>query len=297
MIKNRIIPKKLYEKKAFFHNDNFPIAIVRQDPHPEVIKHKHQFSELIVVTKGCAIHLIDNKKYPVAAGDVFVITGNRDHQYLELNNLCLINILYDEKDLPIDSWDTKELPGYRALFNLEPEYRQSHNFESKLRISGGDLDKAVQLIDMIDIELLGRKPGFKLYAMGGFMQLLAHLSRCYSKLETPESISLLRIAEAINYLEDNFQEDVDFDKLASIAYLSRRQFQRIFLNCMHITAQDYLINLRLDFACGLLKNSAQSITNCALDSGFKDSNYFTKIFKKRKGITPKEFRRLENKNI
>lgn len=280
----------ILNKNIFFHTDNFPIVVEARSPQLKFEAHSHNFSELVIITNGTAIHSIDNRKYPISVGDVFIINANKTHEYLELNKLTLINILYDPIDLDLINWDIKELPGFRALFSLEPAYRQSHKFESKLKLFGAELRKTVNFTIQLEQELKNREAGFKVFSKAIFMQLLTHLARCYNTIKTPESIALLRIASAINYLEQNFTNDINFIKLAEIAFLSQRQFQRIFLKCMGKTALEYTTHLRLNFASSMLLTTEISISNIALDAGFKDSNYFTKVFKKYKGITPKNYR-------
>ena len=59
----------------------------------------------------------------------------------------------------------------------------------------------------------------------------------------------------------------------------------------------YLLNVRLNHASTLLRTTDASITDIAFDSGFRDSNYFSMIFHRQFGMTPREFRNRDKKGI
>ena len=78
----------------WFHPDGFPLAVERRDPQEAFGPHTHEFSEIVIVTGGRALHVTDRESWPICAGDVFVIGGARVHEYRDLENLRLINVLF-----------------------------------------------------------------------------------------------------------------------------------------------------------------------------------------------------------
>lgn len=277
--------------EEFFIYDNFPLVVARRDPQPVFPRHRHQFFELVIVTRGTAVHEINNVQFPITVGDVFILNDKYEHEFCDIKNLSLVNIIFDPVRLGVDNWMSDDLPGFKALLYLEPEYRYAHRFQSRLRIFGKDFQKALDLVDELDAELLKAEPGFKLVASTIFMHLLYQLARCYSHSEAPQSMILLRIANAMNYLDKHFQEEVRFEKLAKIANMSMRNFQRTFQKAMGCSARDHLLNLRLQHAAKLMENPGTQISEIAFAAGFTDSNYFTKQFKKKFKTTPRAFRR------
>ena len=277
--------------EEFFINDNFPLVVARRDPQPVFPKHKHQFFELIIVTRGSAMHTINDMTFPITVGDVFVLNDKYEHEFCDIRDLSLINIIFDPERLGVKTWMTDDLPGFKALLYLEPEYRRVHRFESRLRIFGKDFQKAVDLVDELDTELNKAEPGFKLVSITIFMHLLYLLARCYGRSDSPPSQLLLRIADAMNYLDKHFRENIRFEKLAKIAGMSMRNFQRFFMKAMGCSAREHLLNMRLQEAAKLLQDPHAPISEIAFASGFTDSNYFTKQFKKKYKTTPREYRR------
>lgn len=272
---------------------DFFITVARRDPQPEYPRHTHEFSELVIITKGHGSQIIDDHVFPVSVGDVFVISGKHEHEFINMDNLSLVNVMFDPENPALKSLDTSDLPGFRSLCFLEPKHRKSHKFESRLQLSWDDLKKAGHLVDELEHELLKIRPGFKAIATALLVELLIHLSRCYSKSRKPEALSLLRIADAINYLESHYAEKINFTKLAKSAGMSPRSFQRAFLLATGTSAKNYLITTRLKHAVELLKHHGFSVSESAYASGFKDSNYFTRIFKKYMHRSPKHFRSKE----
>lgn len=122
------------------------------------------------------------------------------------------------------------------------------------------------------------------------MQIAIMLSRAYSATPTEESLDLLRIGDAIAYIETNYSEKITLEKLARKAYLSPRQFSRIFKKSTDRSPIDHLMYVRCLKAAELLKRTDRSITEISFACGFSDSNYFTRCFRKLLNQTPSQYR-------
>ena len=221
---------------------------------------------------------------------MFVISGSRPHNYQNTGGLHLINLLFDLNDLQMQTSDLLSLPGYHVLFNLEPVWRQRHQFKSRLHLTPKDLSVATGLIDQMDTELKQRQPGFRFLVTSLFMQFIGFLARCYGLSKNPDSRALLRIAEAISHLEMHYTEEISLDHLADIACMSKRSFIRTFHAAMGTAPIAYLIQLRVNHAAVLLRTTDADITDIAFRVGFQDSNYFTRQFRKLLGIPPRHYR-------
>jgi AraC family transcriptional regulator len=79
-------------------------------------------------------------------------------------------------------------------------------------------------------------------------------------------------------------------ELASTARMSRYQLSRMFRKHVGTCLRDYVRDVRLERACALLATSRQSITTTAIECGFYDLSHFDRIFRRRFGMTPREFR-------
>jgi len=278
------------KKRDFFEDPSLPLQIYIRDPQPDFPMHCHGFDELVIILKGTAMHVINEQEFPVKAGDVFVIAQNQEHQYQNMHGLALVNILFDSNALMMDQWDIHALPGFHALFSLEPAFRTQHNFRSRLQLSECQLNHVNEMTQELTQETKQRNPGYRVMAKGLFMQLAVQLSRDYSEKPTEESIDLLRIGDAIAHIETHYTEKVSLDDLAKMSHLSMRHFTRVFQKCVGRPPIDHLMHVRCQKATELLKGTDLPITHIAFDCGFTDSNYFTRCFRKIMQQTPKQYR-------
>ncbi len=274
----------------------FPLSVERREPQPAFPRHKHEFSEVVIVTGGSGLHVTGPESWRISAGDAFVIGGTRIHEYQDLQNLSLINILFDPERLKLQPVDLPAVPGYHALFTLEPARSRRSQFKSRLRLSPGELAAVLGLVDELQVELTVRKPGFGFMAMALFMQIVCQLSRCYSRTKSADSMALLRCAEAIAHLESHFSEPLNLDRLAAIAHMSKRSFIRSFHAATGNSPIARLIQLRVRQATRLLSQTDASITEIAFKAGFNDSNYFARQFHKLTGLTPRAFRQQQRRD-
>ncbi|EMI15946.1 L-rhamnose operon transcriptional activator [Rhodopirellula maiorica SM1] len=281
---------QVLKKQDWFHQDGFPIVVERRDPQQPFGLHSHEFSEIVIITGGKGEHITGEDTYELATGDTFVIGPTRPHDYLNMDQLRLINVLFDADDLPMTLNDLPSLPGYHALFTLEPAWRKRHGFNSRLQLSPPELVHAITLVDQLDQELSTRGSGFGVMATTTFLQLATFLSRCYSKSRNPQSKSLLRIAEAISLIERHYADPITLDELVEISGMSRRNFLRAFEATMGCPPIAYLIRLRVRQACKLLSQTDKTITEIALAVGFSDSNYFSRQFRTLMNSSPRKYR-------
>lgn len=277
-------------KQDFFEDPSIPLQVYIRDPQPEFPRHSHGFDELVIILKGTAMHVIDEQNFPVKAGDVFVISQNHEHQYVDMHGLALANILFDSDSLMMEQWDIRALPGFHALFSLEPAFRTQHNFRSRLQLSDSQLNQINTIVRDLTLETENRNPGYRVMAKGLFMQLAVALSRAYSSTPNEESIDLLRIGDAIAHIETHYAQKISLDELARKSYLSQRHFSRVFAESVGRPPIDHLMYVRCQKAAELLKGTERTITDIAFDCGFSDSNYFTRCFKKTLEMTPKQYR-------
>ena len=282
--------KRVLKIDEWFHPDGFPISVERREPQELFEPHAHEFAELVIVTGGKCLHVTANDSWELTAGDVFVIGGPREHEYRDLVELRLINILYQPNQLKMGLMDLPSVAGYHALFTLEPSWRTRQPTQGKLHLNNKNLAQVVELVDRLEIELKAREPGFGFMATAAFMQIIGWLSRCYGRSPSPDGRALLRIGEAISHLERNIHREVNLEELASIAHMSQRSFLRVFQSATGTSPLAWVIAQRINRACHLLRHTDRRVTEVAFDVGFNDSNYFSRQFRKIAGLSPRDYR-------
>jgi len=268
-----------------------PLKIVRREPQIPYPLHTHSFAELVIILSGTGHHRVAGQLLPIAAGDVFIILGNRAHGYEDLNELHLVNLFFDPAILETRTYDLSRLPGFHALFTLEPQWRGEGDVSSHLKLDSTRLDKAMNLIERIEDEIKCKEDGYRYMAVVHFMRLAGELSRWYSGAQHPGARRLTRIGAAIGYLEQHLDEAVTLDELTGLADLSASTLNRAFRRAVGLPPLAYHLRLRIRRAGDLLRTTDLSVTEVAGLTGFDDANYFARQFRSVIGLSPSAYRK------
>lgn len=97
----------------------------------------------------------------------------------------------------------------------------------------------------------------------------------------------------VTYIKDNLTKmDISVDLLAKKACMSTSHFHKKFKNTLGISPIDYINSEKIKFSKKLIKESKDfRMSEIAFKSGFNNSSYFNRIFKKMELITPQEFKK------
>jgi two-component system response regulator YesN len=98
--------------------------------------------------------------------------------------------------------------------------------------------------------------------------------------------------EAKKYIEKHYAENLTLEDLASYMEISPHYFSKLFKGKFQITFIDYLTDIRVGKAKKDLLGSNKSLKEISIDIGYKDPNYFSRVFKKKTGKSPTEYREL-----
>ena|ERR1700733_1685293 len=101
-----------------------------------------------------------------------------------------------------------------------------------------------------------------------------------------------RIVTAKLYIDGNFKDPIDLDRLAREACLSRYHFHRLFTRIYRITPHQYLTRKRIDYARLCLAGANLTVTEICNDVGFGSIGSFSTLFKKEIGQAPSNYRTL-----
>ena len=163
------------------------------------------------------------------------------------------------------------------------------------------LQAIMKVYGMLDT-LSSVKDGF--YAVQQFLTILYELSRCenartlasssYAKV-TVEDDDSRRILKVKNFISKNYMDELRLPELASLAGMSSSAFSRFFKLHTGRNISEYIIDLRLGYAARMLVDTAKSISEIGFDCGFNNLSNFNRIFKKKKGCSPSEFRESYHK--
>ena len=98
------------------------------------------------------------------------------------------------------------------------------------------------------------------------------------------------IKKAIRYISQNFSRNLTLDEVADHVHLNPAYFSTLFKQSIGSSFKEYLNMVRIEESKRLLSNTDYSIIDISLATGFEDQSYFSKVFKKYTGLTPKQYR-------
>lgn len=275
----------------YFRIPELPVSVLTMAEQKSMDIHRHEFAELAIVTAGAGDHLTEQGSYPISSGDVFFIPPELPHGYAHAQGLRLVNVLFLPNRLPEPGTELSAMPGWRALFELEPKYRDVHGAAGHLRLPPDELNRVMALTRALESECRAYAAGSTTLVAALFQQLLVMLARSYVPNAAEAGRRLLAVEKVIDHIDQNYMEELSLDALAHMAGMSLSTFKRSFRSVTGTSPIDYLMQTRLTRACHLLRTSEINITDAALSSGFNDSNYFARVFRQRMGTTPREWRR------
>ncbi|MGZ7442050.1 response regulator transcription factor [Paenibacillus sp. TH7-28] len=116
------------------------------------------------------------------------------------------------------------------------------------------------------------------------------MSRLAEVLSRQQARDKSTFADIVKYIEQNYQSDLSLQDIASRFYVSREYVSRKFKQDYGINFSDYLGKYRIDKAKLLMLNPHLKLQDIAEMVGFHDVKYFSKVFKKQVGLSPREYR-------
>ena len=185
--------------------------------------------------------------------------------------------------------------GEDSLFGRNPFFSMRKMLNEARKGLCFPLSAIMKVYGMLDT-LSTIKDGF--YAVQQFLSILYELSRCsgartlatssYAKIAVEDDSR--RILKVKNYISKNYMDEMRLATLASIAGMSPSAFSRFFKLHTGRNLTDYIIDMRLGYAARMLVDTARSISEISFACGFNNLSNFNRIFKRKKGCSPSEFR-------
>ncbi|AIX73741.1 MAG: HTH-type transcriptional activator RhaS [Mixta calida] len=259
----------------FFPDGDLPVAVEPRAPQGVFPEHHHDFHEIVLVEQGAGIHIFNGQPQSLCGGCVCFVRDHDRHLYEQTENLYLTNVLW------------RGPQAFRFLAGLQDLLPQEHDgrYPSHWRISNRVMAQAKTLVAQLQEPDGGDATEQRVRQELTFMQLLVLLRQgCREQESDAQEARLLRL---LDWLNEHYSEDVDWDALADRFSLSLRTLHRQLKQQTGSTPQRYLNRLRLLQARHLLRHSDMRITDIAFQCGFGDSNHFSTLFRREFGCAPR----------
>ena len=159
----------------------------------------------------------------------------------------------------------------------------------------------MKVYNMLDV-LASEPDGFEqfqhllqiLYVLSNDAQARVLASSSFARVEqSPESRRVRKVQE---YVNAHYSEEIRLEECAGMAGMSPSAFSRFFKQHTGRTVMDYLIDIRIGNAARLLVDTTEAVSEICWQCGFNNLSNFNRIFKAKRGYTPRDFRTLFKKN-
>ncbi|HEY1846983.1 MAG TPA: HTH-type transcriptional activator RhaR [Buttiauxella sp.] len=267
-------------KTDFFASPAQPVAVADRYPQNVFAEHTHDFCELVLVWRGNGLHVLNDRPYRITCGDLFYIRAEDRHRYESVNDLVLHNIIYCPERLQLNvGWD--ELLRHPPASGKDPRWRLSSQGMAQARQIIGQLEHESPKQDALSLCLVESL----------FLQLCIVLHRHrYQPMDAagPEGGETLDVLLAA--LGKSLEAAFDLQTFCQRHQVAERHVRQLFRQQTGMSINQYLRQLRICQAQDLLRHSEMLIGDVATRCGFEDSNYFSVVFTKETGMTPRMWR-------
>ncbi len=246
--------------------------------------HCHGCIELFYVESGACRFLIDDCIQDLHAGDFILVPPMALHYTRYVFGPCRRTVvLFSLPDVPEDVRRTMPRSGRffaeTAVFHVPEAYR----------------DPVRRCLQQMAAEDKSRDGRSSLLLRAYLQELLLLCGRlCLFPSEQVGDIhtSDQQIIQAASYISANYMNPLTTAEVARAVGFSPNYLSRRFRSAAGIGLHEYIVFVRLHHAAQELLSTADSITDIALRCGFSDSNYFKDSFKKKYGVTPRNYRKI-----
>ncbi|MDE6131559.1 MAG: AraC family transcriptional regulator, partial [Muribaculaceae bacterium] len=159
-------------------------------------------------------------------------------------------------------------------FGLETIMRVYGHLDNITKMEAG-FDRMIQLVMML--HELAESDDYRVLSSSSFTN-------------APACTDSRRVRKVQQYIQEHFKEEIRLQELANLVGMSPTAFSRFFKLRTGRSISDYMIDIRLGIATRLLVDSTMSVAEICYDCGFNNVSHFNRIFRRKKGCSPREFR-------
>jgi AraC-like DNA-binding protein len=247
--------------------------------------HYHPELELTLITQGRGTRFVGDSIRPYSAIDLILVSENLPHHWVSMADPEIPHqeayIFQFKKDLFLD------FPECTPIQQLFQKARQGLHFQNpssaiveQIKVFG-ELSPIAQLGSLLDIfQRLIQHNNQNTLATAGFLQRF-HTAGAQNK-----------IADTTNYILEHLDQKLTVDHMAKYTHMVPQSFCRWFKKHAGHSFTSFLNQSRVQQACQLLINTDDNIQAIAFDCGFESISHFNRTFKKIKGVSPSNYRKL-----
>ena len=249
--------------------------------------HAHTFFELVYVLHGTAIHYWEQDAVPLRAGDYFIIDPGSEHRYQNTKELEIVNCLFLPEYIDRALVDCPSLAA--LLSNQAVRFGVPVDIHVADRILH-DSDQTVgRLIRKMEQEYEKKDIGYMEQLRCYLTQILVCAVRTTVE-RSMEKVQHSITGDIANYLQQNYAQPLSLEAIAKQFGYTPQYLSSMFRKDTGMTLQVFLQRLRVEEACRLMEQTDVNLAGIAQSVGYTDPKHFSKIFRRHKNLSVKEYR-------
>lgn len=248
--------------------------------------HYHPYYEIGYLVTGTRKSFVDHTVYMLSEGDLHIIRKNAIHRSLAAKpgGWNGITCFFSEDYL-------------KPLYNTYGEEKINAIIDKQIWHFEGKVKRQLETFLHSMISTYRRPSTYIHREQQIFIEML--FIQLLKRAETGEKLPFIAqdienhtMQQAAKYISSHFDKELTLGEVAAKFDMSPSYFSKRFKAITGFSFKEYLIMIRIKEACALLIQSNIPITEIALKCGFSDSNYFGDAFKKVKGVSPRNYRKV-----
>lgn len=282
------------EYSPFKLNENFPVSDLGEQYYTLTEKqisslHIHDCFEIGYCYNGDGIFIVDDKIMQFSEGDACIIFKNQFHKAQSSND---------------SQWDFVYINLEKLLINISPSNLSeisnilNSGFDFINILKSNDNSELITLIKNIIDEIRFKNFGYESIVRGLTLALIYKMGRLInidnSHINKDLSDNIIRVLPAIEYISQNYMNDIYIKNLADICNMSLTNFRRYFSNSLNVSPLDYITKIRIQTASILLSSTQSSILDISQRVGYSSLSSFNRHFKSIQGVCPKDWRKKQS---
>ena len=268
---------------------SFPLACYyrRLDDDP-VSWHYHAEFEIIIKISGEVSVLVPEKAIHLTSSSVCFLNSGELHSMAspsDGNNL-LHSLVFSPRLIGGSSESVFYLKYIKPLV------------DSAMRCAVLEDGEAYDLIESVYKECLAETSGYEMRVrnlLSTFLLKLLSLSAFKASSQSESEIrNEKRIKQMLSFIQERASSAIEVEDIAGSASISRRECLRCFRQTLGTTPSKYLSDYRLEKAAEMLRSTKLRVIDISTECGFEDTSYFTRVFSKKYGMTPRDYRKRDS---
>lgn len=245
--------------------------------------------EIIYIKQGMGIVQVDFETFPAEAGDIFLVMPGHLHSLRSIPNKKMIyeNIIFDMSFLGSESVDLC------SQKYLQPVRNGTIAFPSRIKKEDRSYPFISACLDAADNLCSLRPDGYELGVKGQMLTLFSLLFQMTAAQasDPADDKAVQKLKTVLHRIEQDYDKKLTVADMARECGYSTSHFMRWFKNITGTGFLGYLIEYRLNKAAQALHDTTDTVLEISEQSGFDNLSNFNRLFKKRFGMTPSQFRR------